>query len=407
MKDAINLRQKDTVNNLLADQPFVLKDKDGNEIVSFGMELASEIARAYDKAELQNYLFETYYDYRYSFEEMADIADAVLDKMADSHMSEEDAIEWVLFEKLPKYLDEDAKTLATYAVKGHGGDFEPSTHDLSTERFAMFETLEEMRNFNPFVVEIDGESEELSYREAVRMYGPKKVDSYIKEIDDTNKKYVGIFETICERISEIDCKISGFNLAKAYVTELDGENECVGIQFDLINNEGDVWDAMSCKGYFVDGEPYIEMDDGNSFFDFLDNTATSVYLRHGFANEEFIITVYCANELGKEEGVEGIIIPEREVGKGIDGECIGDYLNELANKGLVYAVHFDDKEDEFSYANELAPICVNRYGYMLGRIAAKKVVNCHVDLREIWFNPVTLYGYKSFKKLVEDLGYGK
>lgn len=409
MVEAVTLRKNNVIDNLLAEQPFVIKDKNGNEIAVFGMELGAEIAKEYERAELQNYLFETYYDFKYSYEELANIAEKVLEKMEDSHISEESAIEWAMFEDEPCFLYEDAKKLATYVVRGHGAGDEdsPSGHLFNRERLSHFDTIDECRAFNPFIAVVDGESEEIGYREAIATYGAKIVDAFIREIDDTNMKYVEIFEDICERICGLDCKIDGLNISKAYTTGLDRENGCVGIQIELVNEEGDVWDAVDCQGYFVGGKPFIEMDDGSSFIDdFIDLAHERDYVLTGIKPHAPLY--YLANGRGKSAGIDGIIIPVGETAVDLStGEQMREFLNDLADKHLLCAVHYDREEDSVSYVSGLRALPVNIYGYMVGSVGVKMEGDWHVDLKPEWFDKCSISDFDTFKKQVEGYAYGK
>lgn len=381
----------DVTDKLLVELPIRITD--GSSDVAIDMSLANQISEAYRIAQTQRYIYETYHDFGYTYEETARLAEHVISTMDDCHMSESEAIEYILFEDEPAFMDDDNCGATTYALRGHGSGDEdaPSAH-ITEERQKLF-GLDEISGFNPFIYEVDGVKQTLTYKDAVIRYGAKKVDAFVKDIISTNAKYEGVFEEIMERLVCFSGVIDNMTVYSAYTDGIDYEESVINIRITFVKENGESV-LMNLKGYFVEGLPILEMDDGSSFFDYMDSSSPGLsdYIRDGKVMSACTkYKVLIATAKAHECGLRGIIIPGHEIRRGAD-EGVYEYVNSLACCGKVFAVHSncDTPGDEISHIGPLQMINVNVYGYLIGSVNINTSGYWHVDVTPEMFIPLDM-----------------
>lgn len=272
--------------DLLSNQKFEVKDENGETVFSFDMGLASQIYEDYRLASVQEYIFGTYFDFEYTFEETARLARRVIEVMDDEHICEADACEYVLFQEEPKYRD--------YAWEN---DIDPSL--IMTQRIVgltelpggfEFEDFDQNVYTEPFHAAHEGEDvqDEFTYDEAIRLYGPKKVDAFVTALIEMDAEAVGAFEEMAERIECLEHRIDDLHIDICIVDGIDREKRCVNVIVQWVNDREDFWQTVELCGIFTDGKAQLLKEDGTSYIDYLEQyvEGTEKFIRTGSWEKE-------------------------------------------------------------------------------------------------------------------------
>lgn len=282
----LSLLPQNKVRDLLANQPLELANDNGEVVAIFDMNLASQICEAYRIAEVQNYIFDTYFDFGYDFEETAQIAHRVVEVMDDEHISEDEACEYVLFQELPRYFtyEEETGIDPTLNVCVSGVSDTSSYIDFIDKDGTVYD--------EPFHVKNEyGENESLTYEAAIRRFGAKKVDEYITGRDLVNACSESLFVDATLKLENLKCRIDDMHIGSSYTDGIDCEKQCVNVIVEWLNDEGDIWETVRLRGVFVDGDIELLRDDGTSYIDFLElhQKGAAEYIRNADIDGEVAV----------------------------------------------------------------------------------------------------------------------
>lgn len=261
----LSLLPQNKVRDLLANQPLELANDNGEVVAIFDMNLASQICEAYRIAEVQNYIFDTYFDFGYGFEETERMARRAVELMDDESICEADACEYVMFHEEAKYLEYawengiDPSLIMARRIMGtelpSGFEFEDIDGNVYTE---------------PFHVKREDVPDELLYCEANRFFGPKKVDAFVTALIEMEAEAVSVFEEMAERIECLEHRIDDMHIDSCIVDGIDREKRCVNVIVQWVNDREDIWQTVELCGIFSDGKAQLLLEDGTSYIDYLE-----------------------------------------------------------------------------------------------------------------------------------------
>lgn len=274
--------------DLLSSQKFEVKDENGETVFSFDMGLASQIYEDYRLASVQEYIWETYFDYEYTFEETARLARRVIEVM-DEAFCEAEACEYVLFQEEPKYRDYarengiDPSLIMTQRIVGltelpEGFEFADFDYNVYTE---------------PFHAAHEGEDvqDEYTYDEAIRLYGPKKVDAFLTALIEMDAEAVKVFEEMAERIECLEHRIYDMHIDSCIVDGIDREKRCVNVIVRWVNDRGDIRQTVELCGIYSDGKAQLMRESGVNYIDHLEELfeGTERFIRTGSWEKEVAV----------------------------------------------------------------------------------------------------------------------